>query len=175
MSKKPNSRRKHVPSAAAQQTELVTPERTQHDVIELQETIHAGVKRGWVATQTSLRRYCRRRLLSRNRDEAAKLLQAAEEYASLSYLAGRAPLPKSGNLLRVDNNSAETEKAEWAREKIRRADSCIGPTHASCLFAVCVEDWSADAWARARGYRRNGTGLAYLIDGLKLLRKHWAI
>ncbi len=154
---------------------LITPERHQHDTIEYQETMMAGATRGWVSTYSALHRYHRRHLLSATKEEGARLFNAGEEYARAAYAAGLAPLPKIGMLERIDCGQGDPMTSAMQRRKIISADEAIGPMHASCIRSVCVEDWSADAWARARGYLRNGTGLAYLRDGLTLLADHWRL
>lgn len=154
---------------------LLTPQRAQHDEIEFQETMTAGAKRAWVSTISSLHRYHRRGLLHREKDIAQQMFQAGEEYARIAYAAGQAPLPQLGAIMRVDCSRGSPESGMDALRRLRYADQVIGWMQASCVRAVCVEDWSADAWGKAKGYARHGVGMLFLRDGLELLAKHWGM
>ena len=154
-------------------------ERLQHDEIEQIETIQAGVKAYRVVDQ--LQRLAARGRLG-EKDEAPFLVAAAEKYAQWAHAACLEPRPQSAALNRVDNGGqSDGDPMNVLSVKdigltiIRSADKAMGPTQSSAVRAVVVEAWSPTAWSHKHGYERPEVGLAFLVDGLRLLRKHWGL
>lgn len=150
-----------------------TLERSRHDEIEVIETIQAGVKAHRVIDQ--IHRLVSRRRLGDTDDECRTHQGVAERYYSLVRLAGFEPKPQAAGWQRVDNGKSDSELAHHAAGMIAKADNAMGPTQASAVRAVVVEGWSPGGWAFKRGYTQAETGLAFLVDGLRLLRRHWGM
>ena len=156
------------------------PERWQHDEYVDEEIMTAGVKRRRVETQTALDRYFKENRLSTHidkgerRSENQRLHAVGTEYAHLAYRAGLCPYSGMGlDLVRVDGQRPDPEHRFQALERIRKTDSALGATAADVLWWVCVADYTAASWARGRGFIHRSVGLAFLIDALRDLAKHW--
>lgn len=143
-------------------------------VIEHGMTDAAGARRARVTAQCPFDRYFQRGQLSRDADENLLLYDIGEQYRRLTYVAGLNGMPIAQNLMRVDQGTPEpSETATIALEKIRQADKQLGEAQASCVRKVCVEGWSAEAWAVSRRLYRSGVGLEFLRDALRMLARRW--
>lgn len=153
--------------------DLPPRERFQHDEIEQIETIAAGVKSHRVVDQ--IQRLVRRRRLGDGQEECEAHETVAERYYGLVRTAGFEPRPQSPGWQRVDNGGGGNEVAHHAAGLVQQADEAMGETQASAVRAVVVEGWSPGGWAYRHGYTRPEIGLAFLVDGLRLLRRHWGM
>lgn len=160
-------------SLALAEANQPTRERGQHDEIEVIETINAGVKAYRVYDQIA--RLVRKRRLGDTAEECKQHGDVAERYYGLVRLAGYEPKPQAPGWQRVDNGAGHNELAHHAAGLIARADRAMGETQASAVRAVAVEGWSPGGWAHKRGFTQAEVGLAFLVDGLRLLRRHWGM
>jgi hypothetical protein len=162
--------------SARQAIDYGTPERARHDQLVIEGDERSSTTHIRVATQTSLDRYFVRGRLGDDAEENYDLLQVGKRYAEYSYSAGMMGSAKIIDLNRVAGGPGEADHAHICREKVRLADQHVGPTHASVLRAVCVEEWTAEAWAKKRGMAQgHGIGTAFLVDALRVLGKFWGM
>lgn len=156
------------------------PERAQHGEIEHVHDALSGRQFYRDPEPSQIEKYFGRGLLGKDRVEAAELRDAGMEYGRLAYVGCLGPRYAKLNMHRIAAIPSDGLAQQEAAEKIREADKALGSTHASFVWAVCVEDWTADAWAKERARQHGwgppgrGFGIALLIDALRILSAHWA-
>lgn len=152
-----------------------TPERGQHDEIEAVEAkIVAGRPEVTfhVKDPTRIDKYARRGLLG-DRNENPILRAIGNELGEMFFTAGVGEHYSNINLFRVDCMPANGGyKRVEALEELRNVLKHVGPSHASCLHSVCGMEHAADAWAQNRQLPPR-SGMAFLVDALRLVRKVW--
>lgn len=161
------------------ETAFPPPERGQHDAIEHVKDALTGHEVYRIAEPTQIERYYAQGKLGAN-DEAVQLRDAGLEYMRCAYVGCLGPRYTKINMHRVLGVPTDGLEQQEAAEKIRLADAALGQTHASFVWAVCVEQWTANGWARERARQRGWGppnrefGIELLRDALRQLVAHWA-
>lgn len=125
------------------------------------------------------------RYLARNQIHES-LFSLAREYGALRWAAGLVPNAKANPMLdRVDGSSNAIHPVEGKTDALSRlvkTDATIrrlsgrrraAERHLGILAAVCAEGKSAHEWAWAYGSRKNGQGLEWLREALRILGRAW--
>lgn len=149
------ARRKARQQAVADQRDKGTPELRRH-------------KSGRVRTQSLLQRYLARRSISGAQFQAGERLYAARE------AAGASSAPIGSYAPKVDKSIRATSvlSCAMADDRYKRALEAMGPGLAPIAVHVCINDQSAEEWARAKG-KPLKDGIALLRAALDLLVDHW--
>ena len=162
--------------SARQAIDYGTKERARHDKLVVEGDERAGTTHVRVATQTQLDKYLRAGKLGDDLDENLRLVQVGRRYAELSFAAGIAGNAKIIDLNRVLGVRSDGDHAHVCLQKIRMADNHLGPRHASVVRAVCVDEWSSEAWAKKNGLpSKKAEGSRWLVDSLRLLGRFWGM
>lgn len=142
-------------------------ERHQHgDAIELEETIHAGLRRARNRSQTILDRYLLRRQISeRQYDAGSKIYRQWRASGSQVSVTGRYG-PRLGH---------SPEKSEYQIDMRRRVDLAlrdVGSQLSAVLVHVCLCDLPAREWAIGAGGAPQA-GIVVLRLALDALADHY--
>jgi hypothetical protein len=164
-------------NAIAGYTAAPTPERlAKGDEVDTIETaVELGRAKAYRISQTPMDRYLRRRVLDPDPHTARIMFDCGESYYALRRMARMVPHSACRGLDRVDGGDemAVIERVTDAARQIIALDAKLGPAHVDVLRAVCVEGWTAEGWARSRGYLHAGQGMAFLRDALLVLAGLW--
>lgn len=155
------------PPAGVGQADTGPRERHQHrDVIELEETMQAGLRRARNRTQTSLDRYLLRRQISeRQYDAGSKIYRQWRASGSQVSVTGRYG-PRLGH---------SPEKSEYQIDMRRRVDAAlrdVGAQLSAVLVHVCLCDLPAREWAIGAGGAPQA-GIVVLRLALDALADHY--
>ena len=142
--------------------------RAKGDVVELEETIEAGVRRARVRNQTIMDRYLLREQVSRRQYDAGQRLYAVWR------ASGRASLTISNYGLRIIGSAEMTDHQAVLRSDLAEALRAVGPRLSSILTHVCLCDEPAGNWGeRHRG--KASDGIAVLRLALDSLADYWGV
>jgi len=165
-------RKKPRPKIDLKSWDVGTPERQQHDVLELEETPAAGVRRVRVATQSMLDRYrARNQLMDRQ-------YAAGEQFAELWHEAGCGQRTVGSYAERTQGHdtSIHPKMAHASRETKKALDALdhVGAEFSGIIIHVCGLGHSAGDWA-ALNNRPRYEGLVVLRLALNTLAKHFKL
>jgi hypothetical protein len=132
------------------------------DVIALEETVQAGVKRARVRSQSMLDRYLLRDQISRRQYDAGERLHR------LWRASGAAPMVVANYGPRIKGGGDISDRQAALRADIGTVLTAIGSRQASVLIHVCLCDEAAGDWGgRHRGRATDGIPILRLaLDGL---------
>lgn len=162
-----NRRKPTPPRTSGAGTDIGPKERYQHgDVIDLEETIQAGLRRARNRTQTVLDRYLLRREISeRQYDAGNKLYRQWRASGSQVSVTGRYG-PRLGH---------SPERSEFQIDMRRRVDAAlrdVGKQLSAVLVHVCLCDLPARDWAIRSGGAPQA-GIVVLRLALDALADHY--
>ena len=153
---------------AAAADEGPTPERFKHaDVIEVEETIKAGVKVQRVRTENLLDRYLLQGVIDEDRHTAGMML-----YADFRVTEANSSLAGHYGPKQIDARQRASEAGLEAQHNLTRALQAVGIILSSVLVHVCLCNQPVKDWARARGNRERD-GAAALRLALGALCDHY--
>ncbi len=142
--------------------------RAHGDVIELEETVQAGVRRARVRTQTMMDRYLYRDQISQRQYDAGMRLYAAWR------AAGSAQTVVAHYGLRIKGGGEMSQRQAAVRADVTAALVAVGTRLASVLVHVCLCDQAAGEWGeRQRG--KAADGIPVLRLALDSLADHWGL
>jgi len=138
------------------------------DVIAIEETVQAGVKRARVRSQSMLDRYLLRDQITRRQYDAGERLHR------LWRAAGAAPLVVANYGPRIKGGGEIGDRQAALRADIGKVLTALGSRQASVLMHVCLCDEAAGDWGdRHRGRATDGIPILRLaLDGLA---DHWGM
>ncbi len=138
------------------------------DLIEMEETIDAGVRRARIRTQSVLDRYLARAQITRRQFDAAERLHGTWR------ASGSAQTVVASYGLRVGGGGDLTQRQAALRSDVTSALLAVGNRLASVLVHVCLCDEPAGTWGeRQRG--KAADGIPVLRLALDSLADHWGL
>ena len=142
--------------------------RAKGDIVEIEETIDAGIKRARVRTQTMLDRYLAREQITQRQFDAGQRLHGTWR------AAGSAQTVVASYGLRVAGGGDMTQRQAALRSDVTSALLSTGNRLASILVHVCLCDEAAGTWGeRHRG--KAADGIPVLRLALDCLADHWGL
>lgn len=132
------------------------------DVIELEETVQAGIKRARVRSQSMLDRYLLRDQITRRQYDAGERLHRAWR------ASGAAPMVVANYGPRIKGGGDISDHQAALRADVGTVLTAMGSRQASVLVHVCLCDEAAGDWGdRYRGRATDGIPILRLaLDGL---------
>jgi hypothetical protein len=151
-----------------QPSDFGTRERGQHDEIQLEETMVAGVNRARITTQTQLDRMYKRSEIS------YRQFDAGERFASAWYIGCRGSTVTANYDVRIPSSSLEVEQhVVRARRSVKKALDAVGPL-AAIVVHVAGLDLPASEWAVMHDHDRRA-GITVLRMALDALADHLGV
>jgi hypothetical protein len=155
--------------AAIGKIEVGTPERYRHgDVIEMRETIRAGVKAARVTTTSMVHRYLHRKEIDARQFSASQRLLEDWEAAG-RRMAVTSSYGQSGG-----GQQTMTDKAAMANKRYIAAIRSVGQELSPILAHVVLVDESAAGWAKA-AHQSPKSGITVLRLALDALARHYGL
>lgn len=151
-----------------------TAERGQHDEIEERDIPGKGRTYAVVQQKWVIDTYSERGRLGRGRYENEAHYKAASRLCRLIE-ATDAGSPKSClvHLERIDGRGGPNDHGASSQDEMRRLRLHMGDALYDCAHKVAFLNWSADAWAKARGITRTSVGLEFLRAALYEANRFW--
>ena len=150
-----------------QPSDFGTRERGQHDEIQLEETMVAGVNRARVSNSQLDRMYKRSEISYRQFD-------AGERFASAWYIGCRGTTVTANYDVRIPSSSLEVEQhVVRARRSVKKALDAVGPL-AAIVVHVAGLDLAASEWAVMHDHDKR-SGITVLRMALDALADHYGV
>lgn len=138
------------------------------DVVVLEETVHAGVRRARVRTQSMMDRYLHRDQITQRQYDAGMRLYAAWR------ASGSAQTVVAHYGLRIQGGGEMSQRQAAIRADVTAALVAMGTRLASALVHVCLCDEAAGDWGeRQRG--KAADGIPVLRLALDSLADYWGL
>ena len=147
---------------------IVEARRAKGDVVAIEETMQAGVRRARIKTQTMLDRYLIREQIDRRQFDAGERLHRAWR------ASGSAQTVVASYGLRISGGGDLTQRQAAIRADVTSALLAVGNRQASILVHVCLCDESAGEWGERHRGKAND-GMAVLRLALDSLADHWGL